>query len=160
MLSDIFLLLGLIALNAFFAASEIALISLNDNKIRLMAEEGNKKARLIDKLLSDPSRFLATIQIGITLAGFLASAFAADTPSSRMISTTSSPAMAQYAIKRSSCAASDTPPLACSSVETRTYKTALSMKLISLCALVCPYNKLIAPPCQTFCVHIKPSSFV
>jgi putative hemolysin len=67
----------LIVLNAFFAASEIALISLNDNKIKAMAETGNKRARLLQNLLNEPSRFLATIQIGITLAGFLASAFAA-----------------------------------------------------------------------------------
>jgi putative hemolysin len=72
-------------LNAFFAASEIALISLNDNKIRLMAEEGNKKAKLLKHLLSEPSRFLATIQIGITLAGFLASAFAAEGFSERLV---------------------------------------------------------------------------
>lgn len=67
----------LIVLNAFFAASEIALISLNDNKIKAMAETGNKRAKLLHNLLNEPSRFLATIQIGITLAGFLASAFAA-----------------------------------------------------------------------------------
>ncbi len=72
------LLLALVLLNAFFAASEIALISLNDNKIRLMAESGHKKARILKGLLGEPSRFLATIQIGITLAGFLASAFAAE----------------------------------------------------------------------------------
>ena len=78
MLPEILLLLVLILLNAFFAASEIALISLNDNKIRLMAEEGNKKANQIKQLLDEPSKFLATIQIGITLAGFLASAFAAE----------------------------------------------------------------------------------
>ncbi|PLT33404.1 hemolysin family protein [Bacillus sp. V5-8f] len=77
MVTEILVLLVLIILNAFFAASEIALISLNDNKIRIMAEEGNKKAKLLHNLLSEPSRFLATIQIGITLAGFLASAFAA-----------------------------------------------------------------------------------
>jgi len=64
--------------NAFFAASEIALISLNDNKIKQMSEEGDKKAKQLTQLLSEPSKFLATIQIGITLAGFLASAFAAD----------------------------------------------------------------------------------
>jgi len=68
----------LIVLNAFFAASEIALISLNENKIKFMADEGNKKAKQIKKVLSEPSKFLATIQIGITLAGFLASAFAAE----------------------------------------------------------------------------------
>ncbi|WP_409304218.1 hemolysin family protein [Peribacillus sp. SCS-155] len=77
MATEILVLLVLIILNAFFAASEIALISLNDNKIKLMAESGDKKAALIHRLLSNPSRFLATIQIGITLAGFLASAFAA-----------------------------------------------------------------------------------
>lgn len=85
MITELLLLLVLIALNAFFAASEIALISLNDNKIRLMAEEGNKKAVLLKKLLSEPSRFLATIQIGITLAGFLASAFAAESFADRLV---------------------------------------------------------------------------
>ncbi|HZG85730.1 hemolysin family protein [Paenibacillus sp.] len=74
---EIIVLLALVLLNAFFAASEIALISLNDNKIKLMAEEGHKKAVMLQRLLSEPSRFLATIQIGITLAGFMASAFAA-----------------------------------------------------------------------------------
>lgn len=78
MLTQVFVLLLLIMLNAFFAASEMALISLNDNKIRVLAEEGDKKAQLLSRLLSEPSRFLATIQIGITLAGFLASAFAAE----------------------------------------------------------------------------------
>lgn len=68
----------LIMLNAFFAASEIALISVNRNKIRLLADKGHKKAQLIENLLDRPDRFLATIQIGITLAGFLASAFAAE----------------------------------------------------------------------------------
>lgn len=68
----------LILLNAFFAATEIAFISLNDNKIEKQAEEGNKKAKKINDMISNPSKFLATIQIGITLAGFLSSAFAAD----------------------------------------------------------------------------------
>jgi putative hemolysin len=76
--TEILVLVVLILLNAFFAASEIALISLNDNKVKLMAETGNKKAILLHKLLSEPSRFLATIQIGITLAGFLSSAFASE----------------------------------------------------------------------------------
>lgn len=66
----------LISFNAFFAASEIALISLNEQKIKLEAQAGDKKAALILSLLSEPSRFLATIQIGITLAGFMASASA------------------------------------------------------------------------------------
>ncbi|WP_206099011.1 hemolysin family protein [Paenibacillus nanensis] len=75
---EIIVLLFLIVLNAFFAASEIALISLNDNKIKSMADSGHKKAKLLQQLLAEPSRFLATIQIGITLAGFMASAFAAE----------------------------------------------------------------------------------
>lgn len=79
MASQILILVILIALNAFFAATEIAFISLNDVKIELKAKEGNKKAKKIQKMLKDPSKFLATIQIGITLAGFLSSAFASDT---------------------------------------------------------------------------------
>ena len=79
MFIQILILVVLIALNAFFAASEIAFISLNDNKIEKQAKEGNKKAQQIAKMLESPSKFLATIQIGITLAGFLSSAFASDT---------------------------------------------------------------------------------
>ncbi|NLP47563.1 MAG: HlyC/CorC family transporter [Clostridiales bacterium] len=69
----------LILLNAFFAMGEIAIISLNDNKIAKMAEEGHKKAKQVVKLTENSSRFLSTIQIGITLAGFLASASASRT---------------------------------------------------------------------------------
>ena len=79
MFIQILVLVILIGLNAFFAASEIAFISLNDNKIEKQAKEGNKKAKQIKKMLEVPSKFLATIQIGITLAGFLSSAFASDT---------------------------------------------------------------------------------
>lgn len=82
--TEILVLIVLILLNAFFAASEMALVSLNDNKIRIMAEDGHKKARLVQSLLKEPSRFLATIQIGITLAGFLASAFAAGSFAGRL----------------------------------------------------------------------------
>lgn len=78
MLSQIIVLVILILLNAFFAASEIAFISLNDAKIEKQAKEGNKKAKQIQNMLEMPSKFLATIQIGITLAGFLSSAFASD----------------------------------------------------------------------------------
>lgn len=73
---ELIIIFILILVNAFFAASEIALISLNDNKIRIMAEQGHKKAKKLVELLSEPSRFLATIQIGITLAGFFTSAYA------------------------------------------------------------------------------------
>ena len=78
MFSQLIILIILIALNAFFAASEIAFISLNDAKIERQAKEGNKKAKKIKKMLKEPSKFLSTIQVGITLAGFLSSAFAAD----------------------------------------------------------------------------------
>ena len=79
MLSQLIVLVILILLNAYFAASEIAFISLNDAKIEKQAKEGNKKAKQIEKMLKEPSKFLATIQIGITLAGFLSSAFASET---------------------------------------------------------------------------------
>jgi putative hemolysin len=82
--TEILVLIVLIILNAFFAASEIALISLNDNKVKMMADNGDKKAKMLHALLSEPSRFLATIQIGITLAGFLASAFAAGSFAGRL----------------------------------------------------------------------------
>jgi len=72
----IVLLFVLILLNAFFAMSEIAIISLNDNKMEKMAEEGNKKAKQVLKLTENSSNFLSTIQIGVTLAGFLTSAAA------------------------------------------------------------------------------------
>ncbi len=68
----------LILLNAFFAATEIALISLNEKKVRAAAEDGDKKAGKMLKIIEDPTKFLSTIQVGITLAGFLGSAFAAD----------------------------------------------------------------------------------
>ena len=76
---QIILLFVLILLNAFFAMSEIAIISLNDTKIAKMAEEGNKKAKQVLKLTADSSGFLSTIQIGVTLAGFLTSASASQT---------------------------------------------------------------------------------
>ena len=74
---QILLLLILILVNAFFAMSEMAVVSLNDAKIEKMAEDGHKKAKLILKLTKNPTRFLSTIQIGVTLAGFLTSASAA-----------------------------------------------------------------------------------
>lgn len=78
MITQVIVLAILILVNAFFAATEIAFISINDAKIEKQAKEGNKKAKQIRKMLKEPSKFLATIQIGITLAGFLSSAFAAD----------------------------------------------------------------------------------
>ena len=78
MISQLIFLFILILLNAYFAATEIAFISLNDAKIEKQVKDGNKKAKQIQKMLKNPSKFLATIQIGITLAGFLSSAFASD----------------------------------------------------------------------------------
>ena len=78
MFTQIVILVILILLNAYFAATEIAFISLNDAKIEKEAKEGNKKAKNIIKMLKSPSKFLATIQIGITFAGFLSSAFASE----------------------------------------------------------------------------------
>ena len=77
-IQQLILQLALILLNAFFAATEIAVISLNEKKVKARAEDGDKKAVKMLKMIEEPTRFLSTIQIGITLAGFLASAFAAD----------------------------------------------------------------------------------
>ena len=74
---ELVLILVLILLNAFFAGSEMAVVSVNKTKISLMAEEGDKRALILLRLLDEPGRFLATIQVGITLAGYLASASAA-----------------------------------------------------------------------------------
>ncbi len=78
MITRIILLIVLVLLNAFFSGAEIALISLNDKIIKKQAEEGDKKAKQLHAFLSEPGKFLSTIQIGITLAGFLASAFATE----------------------------------------------------------------------------------
>ncbi|MBO7223028.1 MAG: HlyC/CorC family transporter [Kiritimatiellae bacterium] len=75
----IFLLILAVIFNAFFAASEIAIISLKDAKVKRDAENGKRIDKILCKFISEPTRFLATIQVGITLAGFLASAFAAVT---------------------------------------------------------------------------------
>ena len=62
----------------FFASAEIAVLSINETKLERMAEEGNKKAKRLFRLTQEPAKFLATIQVAITLSGFLGSAFAAD----------------------------------------------------------------------------------
>ena len=79
MFVQIILLIMLILLNGVFAASEIAFLSVNKTKLKMDIKLGNKKAIKVQELINNPSRFLATIQIGITLAGFLASASAAET---------------------------------------------------------------------------------
>ena len=68
----------LIALNAVFASAEIAVLSINEMKLERMAEQGNQRAKRLFRLVKEPARFLATIQVAITLSGFLGSAFAAD----------------------------------------------------------------------------------
>lgn len=78
MLGAIILQIVLIFLNAIFASAEIAVISMNDTKLENMARKGNKKAKRLVDLTAQPARFLATIQVAITLAGFLGSAYAAD----------------------------------------------------------------------------------
>lgn len=84
-LLQVLFLFFLIAINAFFAASEIAIISLNAQKVRRMAEEGDKKAKLLQNLLNEPSKFLATIQVGVTLSGLLASAVAAESFADKLV---------------------------------------------------------------------------
>ena len=78
MLLQIILIVVLTLINAFFAMSEMAVISANKTKIELLAKEGNKKAKLVQKLNDNQTKFLSTIQVGITLAGFFSAAIAAD----------------------------------------------------------------------------------
>ncbi len=73
------LIIVLTAINAFFAAAELAVVSANKNKIKRLASEGNRKARNVEKLSSDETKFLSTIQVGIPLAGFFPSATASVT---------------------------------------------------------------------------------
>ena len=75
----------LIALNAVFASAEIAVISFNDIKLQKAADDGDKRAKKLVKLTAEPTNFLGTIQVGITLAGFLGSAFAADNFSGALV---------------------------------------------------------------------------
>lgn len=86
-LKQLFLQLVLILLNAFFASTEIALISINEKKMRSLAEDGDTKAKKLLKIIENPTAFLSAIQIGITLAGFLGSAFAADNFAEKMSGT-------------------------------------------------------------------------
>ncbi len=83
---QILLQILLIALNAIFACAEIAVISVNGNHLKKMVAEGNRKAVRLQKLTEIPASFLATIQIAITLSGFLGSAFAADNFADRLLS--------------------------------------------------------------------------
>jgi len=79
---QIFIIVLLIALNAFFASAEIAVLSVNDTKIRHLAENGNKQAKVLVRFIENSGEFLSTIQVGVTFSGFLSSAVAADSFSS------------------------------------------------------------------------------
>ncbi|HFI6018822.1 TPA: hemolysin family protein [Listeria monocytogenes] len=81
---QLILIVVLTMLNAFFASAEMALVSLNKNRVKSQAETGDKKAVMLAKLVDDPSKFLATIQVGITLAGFFSSASAAISIATRL----------------------------------------------------------------------------
>jgi putative hemolysin len=85
LLCQLLLQFALILLNAVFASAEIALLSLNETKLEKRAKDGNKSARRLLPLIRQPEKFLATIQVGITLAGFLGSAFAADNFSNKLV---------------------------------------------------------------------------
>lgn len=77
LLGQLILLAVLILINAYFAAAEMAIVSVNKNRIRTLAHEGNKKAKALNDLIDEPNKFLSAIQVIITLAGFLTSAEAA-----------------------------------------------------------------------------------
>lgn len=74
---QIVILIILTFINAFFSCAEMAMVSINKNRMKLLAEDGNKKAVLIQKFQEEPTKFLSTIQVAITLAGFFSSASAA-----------------------------------------------------------------------------------
>lgn len=82
---DIFLILLFVLINGFFSGTEMAIINLNDNRIRKEAEDGHRIAKKLLYFIENQGRFLATIQIGVTLAGFLSSAFAGDKLSRRLV---------------------------------------------------------------------------
>lgn len=84
---DLLIVLVFVLINGFFSATEMAVITLNDNKVRKMADEGDKAAQKILRFIDKPGKFFAIIQVGVTFAGFLSSAFASDKFSSRLAGT-------------------------------------------------------------------------
>ena len=78
----------LIMINGFFAASEMALVSINPNKLQKLVDEGNKKAKKLQALSKDSTRYLSTIQVAITLAGFLSSAIAGSNLAQNLVDAT------------------------------------------------------------------------
>lgn len=83
-IADLLVVLFFILVNAFFSGTEMAVITLNDAKIQKMSEDGDKRARKVLKFIENPGTFLATIQVGVTFAGFLSSAFAANNFATRL----------------------------------------------------------------------------
>ena len=77
LLLQFIVIVALTGINAFFSSAEMAIVSINKNKLKILVEEGNRKANMLENLMKEPSKFLSTIQVGITLAGFFASASAA-----------------------------------------------------------------------------------
>ena len=77
LLLQFIVIVALTGINAFFSSAEMAIVSINKNKLKILVEDGNKKAIMLENLMKEPSKFLSTIQVGITLAGFFASASAA-----------------------------------------------------------------------------------
>ena len=77
LLLQFIVIVALTGINAFFSSAEMAIVSINKNKLKILVEEGNRKAIMLENLMKEPSKFLSTIQVGITLAGFFASASAA-----------------------------------------------------------------------------------
>ena len=72
LLLQFIVIVALTGINAFFSSAEMAIVSINKNKLKILVEEGNKKAIMLENLMKEPSKFLSTIQVGITLAGFFA----------------------------------------------------------------------------------------
>lgn len=93
------LLLLLIVSNAFFAMSELAVIGLNDLRLKKLAEEGNKKAKILQSMTSEPSKFLSTVQVGVTVSGMLASAVAADTFADLLVASVIIPGVAPSVLR-------------------------------------------------------------
>ncbi len=93
------LLVFLIFSNAFFAMSELAVIGLNDAKLARMAEDGDRKAKILARLTAQPSRFLSTVQVGVTLAGMLASAVAADTFADMLVAAVTIPGVSPAVLR-------------------------------------------------------------
>ena len=97
LIGQIVLLIVLTLLNAFFAASEMAVVSVNKNRVEQKAEDGDKKAQKLLGILRDPNNFLSTIQVGITLINILSGASLADNLSTRLAQVMGNSAVAKNA---------------------------------------------------------------